>query len=319
MELFQLEQFMTIAEKKTMGNAAEELFLSRAALSQNLKRLEQELDCQLFTRDRNRLTITPYGDILYQHASNIMDEVKAAKIEIEKQKLATSHSLRVGHFATTLCYLKMPHLAHEHSNYSFEVEIADEARLCEMLQDGELDFAIVSSRASLSDNIRSIAIEQEHALLSVPINSSLYEKESIRLADIEHERFFIVTDLIGSTTWYEEMFASTSVPQSNATRIGSDEYLVEMSENDLVHFTTDQMVGFMGLGNQRKSVAIEDDIACRTIIAAYPADREELIGDILSYLRKHSNELANTYGIFPYLVFPGSVPNLSFSQTQLDR
>ena len=65
MEIHQLEQFKAIAESRTMREAADKLFISQPALSQNLKKLEAELGCTLFDRAHNQLAITPYGCLLY--------------------------------------------------------------------------------------------------------------------------------------------------------------------------------------------------------------------------------------------------------------
>ena len=53
MEIFQFEQFQMIAECGTMREAAERLFLSQPTLSRNIKKLESELGCKLFTRSSN--------------------------------------------------------------------------------------------------------------------------------------------------------------------------------------------------------------------------------------------------------------------------
>lgn len=58
MEIHQLEQFKAIAESRTMREAADKLFISQPALSQNLKKLEAELGCTLFDRAHNQLAIT---------------------------------------------------------------------------------------------------------------------------------------------------------------------------------------------------------------------------------------------------------------------
>lgn len=87
MDLYQLEQFMAIAEGGSMGQAAKRLHISRAALGQNLKRLEQELGCELFSRKRNKLVITPYGEILLEHARRVSIELDTAFDRIEKEKL----------------------------------------------------------------------------------------------------------------------------------------------------------------------------------------------------------------------------------------
>ena len=56
MELTQLLQFKTIAECKTMTQAAKKLHISQPALSTGLKKLEEELGVQLFERKKTILS-----------------------------------------------------------------------------------------------------------------------------------------------------------------------------------------------------------------------------------------------------------------------
>ncbi|MFR5732002.1 MAG: LysR family transcriptional regulator [Clostridium sp.] len=58
-----LEYVIAIAEEKSLSKAAERLYLSQPALSQRLKKLEDELGTPLFLREKNGLSITDAGRI----------------------------------------------------------------------------------------------------------------------------------------------------------------------------------------------------------------------------------------------------------------
>ena len=58
-----LEYVIAIAEEKNLSKAAERLYLSQPALSQRLKKLEDELGTPLFLREKNGLSITDAGRI----------------------------------------------------------------------------------------------------------------------------------------------------------------------------------------------------------------------------------------------------------------
>ena len=65
MELQQIKQFREIARTENISKAAETLGLTQATLSQNLKRLEDELGVQLFERVGKKLVINKAGEIMY--------------------------------------------------------------------------------------------------------------------------------------------------------------------------------------------------------------------------------------------------------------
>lgn len=55
------ELFLQIAEYENISKAAEELHISQPPLSRQLRKLEEELGVELFTRDNGRLQLTEAG------------------------------------------------------------------------------------------------------------------------------------------------------------------------------------------------------------------------------------------------------------------
>ena len=72
--------FVAAAEKASMTAAANTLHLTQGAVSQQIKRLEEALECSLFERDRRGLRLTPPGERLFGRARKLLslnDEVWA--------------------------------------------------------------------------------------------------------------------------------------------------------------------------------------------------------------------------------------------------
>lgn len=94
MELQQIKQFREIARTENISKAAEALGLTQATLSQNLKRLEDELGVQLFERVGKKLAINKAGEIMYHHCDEIctsLDKItmKLAEFKGEEKKAIT--------------------------------------------------------------------------------------------------------------------------------------------------------------------------------------------------------------------------------------
>ena len=79
MELTQLLQFKTIAESKTMREAAERLHISQPALSSSLKNLETELGVRLFERQKNHLILNQAGQLALTHACAVIGRAEEMK------------------------------------------------------------------------------------------------------------------------------------------------------------------------------------------------------------------------------------------------
>ena len=74
MEIQQLKYFVRAAQLGNFREAAEELFVSRTALSKSMARLESELGYPLFTRARDGVELTERGSRLYDIARPLICE-----------------------------------------------------------------------------------------------------------------------------------------------------------------------------------------------------------------------------------------------------
>ena len=74
MELRQLRAFVKIAETCNFSLAAKELYTTQSALSQSLKKLEDELGAALFHRDNHNVGLTEAGDALLPYAKRTIED-----------------------------------------------------------------------------------------------------------------------------------------------------------------------------------------------------------------------------------------------------
>ena len=72
MEIRVLRNFLVLAERKTVSDAAKELYMTQPNLSRQLADLEKELGCVLFERNGKRLAITNEGRYLKRQARKIV-------------------------------------------------------------------------------------------------------------------------------------------------------------------------------------------------------------------------------------------------------
>lgn len=315
MELYQLEQFVAVAESGSMMAASERLFISRSAISQNLKRLEQELDCQLFRREHNRLEITPFGKIVLEGAKSIMQVSLDMQTRIDAEKRQQRNEVRVAHFSQPLCYFKMPHLAKSLLELSFDVTLLPERDALEGLMDGAFDIAIVSDRVKLPAGCKTYDLEREQACVSVPETSSLFECGSISIGDLSDQKLMITDNLLGASEWYNQLAEAIPSGPAELLVVPADEYLTNMSESDFCHFSTTQMVGFFGLGHGRRAVPITDSIAKRSILLVTRDGNDDRVGSIVRYLKSSDKSEFDAYDIFPFLLFPGQIDNLTMGMS----
>jgi DNA-binding transcriptional LysR family regulator len=94
MELSQLEVFLTVARERRFSRAAEKLFRTQSAVSQTIRKLEDELGEPLFDRSSREGVLTDAGQTLKEYAEklvNLSADAQEALVELrqlQKGKLA---------------------------------------------------------------------------------------------------------------------------------------------------------------------------------------------------------------------------------------
>ena len=72
MDLHQLEHFLAVVEERTFTRAAERVCRTQPAVSQSIKKLEDQLGARLFARDVHAVSLTAAGRVLEDYARRIV-------------------------------------------------------------------------------------------------------------------------------------------------------------------------------------------------------------------------------------------------------
>ena len=149
MELRQLRYFVTLAEELHFGRAAAREHIVQSALSQQLQRLERELDVLLLDRTTHHVELTPAGSAFLIEARQILAHIDRAALAAQRAA-SSAPRLRVG--VVDASYDSMPQILSQVQEqypelevHQVEVGVPEQFRL---LADGRLDVGI--GRASLA-------------------------------------------------------------------------------------------------------------------------------------------------------------------------
>jgi DNA-binding transcriptional LysR family regulator len=92
MDLLQLEHFLAVAEEGTFTRAAERVGRTQPAISQSIKKLEEEVGAPLFARDVHEVSLTEAGRVLADYARRMVhlrDEALRQVTELKSLKAGT--------------------------------------------------------------------------------------------------------------------------------------------------------------------------------------------------------------------------------------
>lgn len=143
-----LRAFVTVAETAGMTSAANVLHLTQAAVSQQVKRLEEAFGCELFERERRGLRLTNAGERLFGKAKRLL----ALNDEIWAEMTTPLHrgQIRLG-IPSDLVGTYLPAILRAYTQAYPQVEVSimcqTSPRLRQMLDNGEVDLAVVEEQA----------------------------------------------------------------------------------------------------------------------------------------------------------------------------
>jgi DNA-binding transcriptional LysR family regulator len=109
-EIRQLRYFVTVAQTRHFGQAAERLHMAQSPLSQAIRQLESQVGATLFNRTTRRVELTAAGEAFLRDAERILASVETAKERVRRIGAGHAGLLRVG--CTGLAaYKQLPQLA----------------------------------------------------------------------------------------------------------------------------------------------------------------------------------------------------------------
>lgn len=96
MTISQIKYFVTVAKCLSFTKAADQLFISQPALSKHIRKMEEELNIQLFVRTSNGIRLTPAGSALYMGMSDIYNNYMDLIGKADKIQKGLDGTLRIG-------------------------------------------------------------------------------------------------------------------------------------------------------------------------------------------------------------------------------
>ena len=99
MELRQLKYFVEVGRLGSFSLASKSLFITQSTISQQIRKLEEELGVELLTRDTRHVTFSDYGEQFYPCAVQVLEEAKAGAERIQDVK-----DLKVGRLSVGATY-----------------------------------------------------------------------------------------------------------------------------------------------------------------------------------------------------------------------
>lgn len=146
-----MRAFCRIVERGSFAKAAEDLDVSPAMLSRDLKRLEKHLGCALIARTTRRMSLTEHGRLYYTQVQRILADIAQTEDDVRRAvgRISGRLSVNAPHsFGVTVLSPLLPAFLARHPDIALTLSLDD--RVVDMIEGGH--DLVIRARPSLPDS-----------------------------------------------------------------------------------------------------------------------------------------------------------------------
>lgn len=144
--LYQLTTFVTVISEGSMTAAADKLYLTQPAVSQQIRNLEEDLGVELLVRGVRQIKATPQGEVLYEYAKKIINLTQQAEIAIKSIGNHMRGQLRIGTLNSLGLHLMSPivgRLMRHNPDLTLKIDYERGDELIKSFRKGQYDILIL--------------------------------------------------------------------------------------------------------------------------------------------------------------------------------
>lgn len=209
MELRHLRYFEAVAEERHFGRAAARLHMAQPPLSQQIRRLEEELGVTLLRRSTRKVELTSAGEAYLVRVREILAAVSAAGDEAHRIDAGIEGRLVVGCVGSAT-YSLLPAMARRLRevlpglDFAFRGEMAVPEQV-EALRAGRIDLALLRPPVDDAD-LRVRTLRRERFIVALSEGHRLAGRTRVRMADLREEDLIVHAGR-GRTVMYDAVLA----------------------------------------------------------------------------------------------------------------
>ena len=234
MDYKKMEYFIMLVEEKNFTKAAKKLYISQSSLSDQLKKIGEELDCQLIARNKPPIILTKEGEMFYEYCLQSLNDYKKMRRKIKNfnknVNLGLFPSKKVNQWLQLIDGYNQQHYRKIRYYYNY----ADKVK--KKLLKGELDIGILFRNDEL-DHRGYFYKKISNVSLSIYGKKQYHSLEDLMIVSLDHD----------NSKYYEPILKKIM-------------YDNHMKEEQMVYLETLEETLF-NLNNENTAAILFDDLA----------------------------------------------------------
>ncbi|WHY00092.1 LysR family transcriptional regulator [Neobacillus sp. DY30] len=196
MELRDLKSFIEVVIHQSFTKAAAHSYLSQPSFSKAVKKLEEELEVELFDRSTRHLRLTDAGQIVYEQAQKALESLNEITILLDDLRNVVSGEIKIG-IPPLIGTLFFPNIARRiqetYPHVSLKLVERGAKLIGQLVENGQVDLGIVVLPADTSKFTVQPFITDEFVLY-VHKKHPLAMRSSVEISELKEEKFILFSD-----------------------------------------------------------------------------------------------------------------------------
>jgi len=202
MEMHQIRYFLAVSEELNFTRAAERLHMAQPPLSQQVRKLEDELGLRLFERDNHRVAVTPAGAQVVRQAREVLAAADRLSRLADGLREGSTGTVRIGAVGSAFFGAISEVLAPARQalpDVELLVQEMESPEQLDALADGTIDIGFMRPPAPADVTARDVWAEP--LVVALPESSPLGDREALSPADLSGERVVLFPREAGPGYW----------------------------------------------------------------------------------------------------------------------
>ena len=185
MELDELKVFLAVADSRSFTKAAAMTYRTQSAVSQAIRRLEEDLGERLFDRSVKDGQLTEAGLVLAEHARQVLALIDRAGVAVRDLRDLKRGRVRVGSNEASMHVLVpiIARLHQEHPRVLVDVQRMSSRQIATSLAESGIDFGVLTFDPKQAE-LKFVSLGRDELVLLVPPGHALAKRKVAAERDI---------------------------------------------------------------------------------------------------------------------------------------
>ena len=238
MNLRDLKYLVAVSEHKNFSKAAQECSTTQPTLSNQIKKLEDYLQVEIFDRGTRHVRTTETGEQIVDVAKRV---IETSDLILQIARMSSHHKqgqLTLGGYPTLLDYVAPEYifkLKQHYKKLAIELIEENEEKLVQLLELKAVDLTFLSYPVE-NEQFDGIKLFEDQFFVAMPTGHHLSDRPYVEISDLQQETLLLLNNNPG---YYESVFGSENQSDIMASlscqniKASSLETLLTMTKHEL--------------------------------------------------------------------------------------